>query len=302
MHFPTLTILFATLALAAPACGSKGDDSDESTSTSTGTTTTTCMIGEPPTSGVSATETTGDPSSSSPGSTTEPDGPATCDILEQNCGPDTACYIEFSLDDSWHAICKTTNESGPTCHVEGGKGIDGDCAEGEDCVVRPGGTEAGASLCKPLCKPSEGCAQGATCVPVAAGVDMGHCHANCDPLDLDCDGEGEKCVPLRVGDAEIEDFACEDGDHCDVSELDGFVCAYQRDPQQYLAPCGTDHSCAPFFQCMEHIYLNGCEFTSCCTPYCDINDGCAGDFPENQTCTALDPGAPWMDVGVCTML
>jgi hypothetical protein len=130
MHFPTLTILFATLALAAPACGSKGDDSDESTSTSTGTTTTTCMIGEPPTSGVSATETTGDPSSSSPGSTTEPDGPATCDILEQNCGPDTACYIEFSLDDSWHAICKTTNESGPTCHVEGGKGIDGDCAEG----------------------------------------------------------------------------------------------------------------------------------------------------------------------------
>ena len=302
----------ATALLFAPACGDKSDPAaDTSSSSSDGTTgdtdsgTTTSA-----TASASDTNNTSDSTSSTTGNTTDtttdsnsttasggtttmgfidpPDGGVVgqCDPGLQDCmGMDEKCtgYVTMPGDccvDANHCVPVTGNKQfGEECtRVDG----DDDCAAGLFCMTKTSGS-TGMGVCLEYCVVGDDstCENGGTCNGFNDGA-LPMCQEACDPLIQDC-------TPPQ---------GC-------FAAFDGFVCANPNldEGGGDGDPCYTIQSCQPGLVCVSADFLDGCNDTACCTPWCDLNepDPCTG----SESCEAwyamgeAPPGHD--DVGACTI-
>jgi hypothetical protein len=137
-------------------------------------------------------------------------------------------------------------------------------------------------VCVPHCSDDEPACPGDTVCAVAADT-FNFCAPSCDPLASDC-AAGTMC--LLVGDA----FVC-------VLDASG-------DEGEMLDACPFVNACHPGLACLPAEDVPGCEHTTCCTPYCDL-EAPACELPDSSCVSLYDvlevePLAEHTQVGVCS--
>src|SRR5690606_41458086 len=69
--------------------------------------------------------------------------------------------------------------------------------------------------------------------------------------------------------------------------------------------CFTIQSCKPGLVCVDGASVEGCTADTCCTQYCDTDDGNAGSTDNNELCKPyFDAGTSppgYANVGVCAV-
>src|SRR5690606_15797262 len=126
----------------------------------------------------------------------------------------------------------------------------------------------------------------ARCVSFNDGV-LPLCEDECDPLAQDCPDSNFGCY--AVGD---QGFTC---------TIPGYDQGLGNDADE----CFTIQSCKPGLVCVDGASVEGCTADTCCTQYCDTDDGNAGCTDNNELCEPyFDAGtAPpgYANVGVCAV-
>jgi hypothetical protein len=150
-----------------------------------------------------------------------------------------------------------------------------DCDKGFFCMTSTSGS-TGQGFCLEFCVPGDDttCEHGGTCQSFNDGV-LPICEEECDPVLQNCPN----------------DMVC-------VWAFDIFICAYSGEPGtgDYGDDCYTVQSCLPGLVCVSaDAYGPDCTGgDACCTAFCDINDGGAG----NPRC--INPAhecVPWFEAG-----
>lgn len=221
--------------------------------------------------------------------------PHQCDISDSPfylCGDGEKCNPADPLK---HGIWSGTacvpldpdaDEIGEPCTVEGDpySGVD-TCVAGALCwAVDP---ETLEGTCLELCTmdfESTCETPGTLCALFSADLPL--CLRTCDPLVQDCE-EGESCFMGPVGGSCLPDISGDEG--------------------QALDMCVLILACDPGLTCLfGDLYLPGCAYPRCCSPFCDLTvmDACAGLpgssclpwYPANEA----PPGQE--DIGVCAAM
>ena len=135
--------------------------------------------------------------------------------------------------------------------------VDGETKEGV-CIAFCMGTDAADASCEPYFH----------CIVLADSI-LAICLPDCDPLAQDCPGD-DLCVPSG------EHFICV----LDASGEAGF----------YGDTCEYPNACKPGLYCLNPEYVENCEGSGCCTPFCDTSEPlmCPG---ATQECI------PWFEEG-----
>jgi hypothetical protein len=179
-----------------------------------------------------------------------------------------------------------------------------DCPEGEKCtayVTEPGYCCVDANKCVPVIgdkvygeectrtQDNDDCAKGFFCMTKTSGdTGQGFCLEFCVPGDDTTCEYGGTCVSQNDGVLPL----CEEGGPCDpvlqdcpeglgcYLAFDTFICAYSQGPfYDYGEDCYTIQSCLAGLVCVNSdAYGPDCTGgDACCTAWCDINDGGAGN-------------------------
>jgi len=191
-----------------------------------------------------------------------------------SCCVDATKCVPIIGDKSWGESCERFEEND-------------DCAKGFFCLTATsGGT--GEGVCLEFCvpnAPNQCQSDGSTCQSFHDGI-LPLCAESCDPVLQDC--------PNVMGCyAAFDDFICVNLDQAGAGD-DG-------------DECHAIQSCVPGLVCVSpDAYGPGCTGEACCTAFCDVNDGGAG----NPAC--VNPAhecVPWWapgqappgrdDVGAC---
>lgn len=239
-----------------------------------------------------------DDDSSAPGFIVQPEIPAidvACDVWTQDCPRGEKC-MPWANDGggAWNATKCTALDAAPAqpgdeCRVEGSgtSGID-TCDVSAMCWDVDGKTNLGTCVAfcvgsadNPVCDdPTSSCS-------IANGGTLILCLPKCDPLLQDCT-DGQACYGID----------------------NSFVCAPDASGPTlgvYGDACEFINACDPGLGCFAAAGVPGCQGTSCCTTFCDVEDptsaeSCAGRA-EGQDCVAYFPkgDAPpgYEAVGVC---
>jgi hypothetical protein len=175
---------------------------------------------------------------------------------------------------SWNAtkcspIARDPDAVGEPCTVEenGVSGVDS-CDVGSMCWdVDP---ETLEGTCIAFCSGSPDnamCEAGSFCAQTAEVLIL--CMPTCDPLMQDCD-DGDTCLPY--------------------SEWAICVLDASGDTGAFGDPCELENACDPGLVCIHPEYVDGCQTSGCCSPFCDTSapNTCPGD---GQECI------PWYDEG-----
>lgn len=170
----------------------------------------------------------------------------------------TGCLDEFRCNawfaDSAGCVPGTgTRREGETCARQSIENLD-DCEDGLTCW---------GGRCHSFC--AMGCSGGLRCVDAYFGY--GVCLESCDPLFQGCATSGAGC------------YLTGDRGSCAPSEPSGTGADGEM--------CSSLNGCAPGLQCVPGSSLADCPGTSCCTPFCDLNepDPCSG----GETCESPYP-------------
>ncbi len=313
MHKPTMIVLFAI----ASGCGrppittSDGESSTQTSgeptaglTTSTGVDQTQTTSGS--TTGESDTETTGsttvetesDTAASTSSTTqspfiTEPDGPwcirnnsprcSPCSTYEQNCDDQQKCTAWSDNGDAWNAH----------------KCVDlmGDGVHGDPCTAVGSGVSG-----------EDDCGLGHMCWDVDSETLKGTCIAFCQgtPENTVCEPEGTVCVIANEGvlnicldtcDPLVQ--ACPAGQGCYTYENIYFCAPTAIDAGLEGEACDSINDCNPGLTCVVDDALPSCESSSCCTPFCDLENPDCQD-PE-KTCVPVyaEPEVGEEHIGFC---
>ncbi len=292
--------LLAVLGLA-PACGDGGGGGEAgATSTSGATGTSTGQIstaGNGSSQGSStaaADETTFEDS--------EDSGPAgECVLWEpDDCGEGRKC-MPYSLEDDGipdqiqccEAVDNPALDGEPCEGVEYNGSCLDNCEPGSMCVLDDNDSLTG--LCRSFCDPSgNDCEPNQTCKAffelLSAVPNLPTCMDQCDPLLQNCSQPGWHCIP---------DTPTESGQS-------GFLCTPPPPgtPAGMFDACALANQCEPGLVCVTDDRVPGCTFASCCTAYCDLDDGDAAcqELDPNMVCTDwMSPDPSWENVGACTL-
>ena len=288
----------------ASASATSGAGTDSGTSTSAGSGEVT-----------SATESTGDSatststSTSTSGSTTE-DESTTCNfICDDTCGSDAALEIDGVIRctprdpcDVWAQDCP----DGEKCSAWGSSGgpwdavkcvpVEGEALPGEPCVAIDG-----------LFSGRDTCVAGAMCFGVDPDTLEGECVDLCDgspdaPIcaaDAHCVVANDGALNLCLPSCHPLDKTCPEGQACMFVD-EGFICSTSAGAG--VGEACTISTCADGLTCAPGPYVPGCDESSCCAAFCDVDlpDACA-DYPETA-CVSFydgDPPPELENVGVC---
>lgn len=255
-----------------------------------------------------STDTTLDPSTTggSTGSADETgndDGPieGECLLWEfDECGADRKC-MPYSVEDDrlpdtvqcCDAIDNPDLEGEP-CQISG---YDGSCMDtcevGTMCLLD--NDEMLTGQCRRFCDPdAPACGNDQTCkaffelLPGVPNIPL--CMDKCDPLLQDCSQPGWHCIP---------DTPTESGQS-------GFLCTPPppSTPKGVLETCALANDCEAGLVCVTASRVPDCAFTSCCTAYCDLEDGdatCQAIHPDLECVDWMSPDPTWANVGACAV-
>jgi hypothetical protein len=263
-----------------------GDGSSTSASTSGGSTGSSTTTGGDGDGGDSTTGTFLDvdmPVSNGacvPGKADDCDEGEKCSAYVQEpgyCCVDTNACVPIIGDKQWGDECERT-------------AMNDDCDNTLFCMTTTSGS-TGLGVCLQLCQQAEAgaCANAglpnADCISFNDGV-LPLCEDPCDPLAQDCD-ENWGCYAVGT-----QGFACalpgiEDGQGNDADE------------------CFTVQSCKPGLVCTDGTTVANCNAGSCCTQFCDTNNGNSECTDAGEECVAYfeagmaPPG--YANVGVCSI-
>jgi hypothetical protein len=180
------------------------------------------------------------------------------------CCVDTNACVPIIGDKQWGDECTRTE-------------MNDDCDNTLFCMTETSGS-TGMGVCLQLCEQTDAgsCANAglpnANCISFNDGV-LPLCEDPCDPLAQDCD-ENWGCYAVGT-----QGFSC---------ALPGYADGQGNDADE----CYTVQSCKPGLVCTEGTTVANCNAGSCCTQFCDTNQG-------NAECT--DPGeecVPYFDAGM----
>ena len=213
-----------------------------------------------------------------------------CSLWDQDCTEGEKC-MPWASDGgvAWNAtrcspIAPDPDQPGEPCTVEGSpvSGVD-TCDIGSMCWEVDQQTNEGE--CVAFCIGDEAnpsCANPDDSCTITSSSVLILCLPSCDPLDPQC-SEGQVCVPAPNG-----EFFCV----ADVSGSDGAA----------GDSCESIDACDPGLLCLAAEAVPGCESSSCCTAYCDLQDE-TPPCPAGQSCVPLyeqgssPPGSD--NVGYC---
>ncbi len=273
-----------------------GSTSDASGSSSTGTNVTTTPVSSS-TSGVgssgfadASTEDTND---------TTPSGE--CILWEESdCGEGSKC-MPYSIDDDGIPdqiqCCAAVDNpalDGDPCQVfdYNGSCLD-DCAPGSMCVLDNEDSMSG--LCRSFCDPAgSDCDSDQTCKAFfelfAEVPNLPTCMDRCNPLQQDCSPSSWHCIP---------DSPTESGQS-------GFLCTPppSTTPNGMFEPCALANQCEKGLVCVTDDRVPGCSFASCCTAFCDLDEGdsvCQDLHPDMECVDWMSPDPTWENVGACAL-
>ncbi len=288
------------LTLAAGACGGDDAAADLSGPASTGsaagsgTESSASSQSETSVSGVDGS------SSTAAAETTDGGSNAECTLWADDCQAGLKCN-PYSLEDDqipdsvrccaeadqtdavgercraidYNGSCLDTCERGSFCVVDVPDQLEGECRP----YCSPGGND---------CQPDETCKTFFELVPDAANVPL--CMRQCDPLVQDCQTPNWRCIPDSPSQAGQSGFIC-------VSPPAG-------PPVGQFGACALANQCEPGLVCISAERVPGCNFLSCCTPYCSLSEGdgaCTALDPSLQCVDWMAPDPTWADVGACAI-
>ncbi|MEZ4380447.1 MAG: hypothetical protein R3A79_03820 [Nannocystaceae bacterium] len=319
----TLPALACTLS---PELTTTGADTSASSGSATGgATDSASSTSAGPGDATDATAGTGDAtdatSTSTTGSTT---GDATTDastgdestgcnfICDDSCGPDDAVEIDGVIRcsppgdpcDVWAQDCP----DGEKCSAYASSGGPWDAVK---CVPIVGEALPGEP-CQALGDPYSGddtCALGAMCFGVDPETLQGVCVGLCGGSpDAPICGADELCLIANDGALNLclqtcspLDKACPEGQMC-AFVGEGFACTPSAGDGVGVAESCTTDSCADGLSCVPGPYVPGCDDTSCCTAFCDLEDpGTCADQPKTE-CVSFYDGEPppeLANLGLC---
>ncbi len=221
----------------------------------------------------------------------EPEDDGSCDVFKQDCEDGEKCAPWASQDgDVWNATkCVPVTgdgKPGEPCTAEGG-GVSGfdDCSKGSFCWDVD---HENHGTCIELCSGSADepvCEDGTNFSCITFDVEVVHiCVATCDPLKLDCPGDGVcdpvgnifRCFPDKTAEDLKALEACDEFD----DRAEGLICL----------------SSEPAMECGRPGY--------CCTPSCDVtgpNVACPGVGQECVPYFPDDTVPKYAHVGICLL-
>ncbi|HLT38065.1 MAG TPA: hypothetical protein VK034_17385 [Enhygromyxa sp.] len=198
--------------------------------------------------------------------------PASCDPFSQDCPEGEKCTPYASTGETWDAVkcVPVLGDLGPgePCTYEGRVGAIDDCDISSMCyggICQPFCTGTADS---PICPDDHGCSYH----PLTL------CLERCDPLAQDC----------ATGSCywNADDFLCHPSGELAIGE-----------------PCGlTVNDCTAGSVCFEGSSLPSCRGSSCCTPYCNLDQPDCASLPGTACVSWYGPGQapPGLElVGVC---
>jgi len=207
-----------------------------------------------------------------------------CDAFLQDCPDGEKCVPYVSDGGSFNALrCVPVvgdQAVGETCHYDGPVQATDDCDELGYCWYVEGDSGVCLALClgspeTPECPPSTSCS-------ITGDGVVNLCIPRCDPLAQDC-AEGMGC-------------------YWNSNE---FQCALEGEDKLVGEACQFINSCDPGLICLDGGLLPECESESCCTAYCDLEQGdgpCAEVLPGTVCAAFLNPAPPELaTVGVCIL-
>lgn len=297
---PGATVADATTGTLGPDGSSTGDPPETPSTTSTTTISGTAMevgsdsSGEVPQGSSSSSEGSSGEESSSGGSedidlecegqegADQCDAPSPfeaegeCDPYAQDCAVGDKC-MPWANDggNSWNAtrcspVAPAPDAIGESCAVEGSgtSGFDS-CEAGLMCWDVDGETNVGTCIALCGCGPLAPTCEGATICSISNDGTLPICLPTCDPLvQAEC-GDGQGCY--QVGDV--------------------FQCAPDASGSTGAAgdACANINGCDAGLVCLNASAVLGCAGASCCTTFCDVDEG-NGQCPIPGTaCTPIFP-------------
>jgi len=146
--------------------------------------------------------------------------------------------------------------------------------------------ETNQGTCLAMCQGSldaPTCADVWTSCRVTGGAVVNLCIPLCDPLSQDCP-DSHLCLP--------------------TSRFDGFICVVDISGEDgaYGAPCDYADDCDAGLLCINQEYIDGCEASGCCTPFCDLSAPPSCEGVDEECIPWYEPGeAPeiYENLGFC---
>lgn len=237
--------------------------------------------------------------------------PGECNPWCQDCSDDEKCVAVDSFGPEfphpqlpWMAECVPIPDDadgvGESCFTTDAR-VDS-CVKGSRCT----GWDPllMSTTCHPLCSgtPSDPiCDEETTRCLLSDNNVLAVCREVCDPFAQDCPSATDQCI-LNSPDC--------DGQACwPMNRRDTFYCGLQSgsNVSGYAGGCTSQLDCDHGLGCLSGAAVVGCVETSCCTPYCDVNDDgfSCPDSEDGMICTlAFSPGTapPGMEhVGMCRL-